>query len=484
MQGTKKYHVSGIIRQLPSAIGFIDSDFIIIDASNKWLDYFGVSPENGIGSNIIELFPNEKENWIKAMRFCLEGCPEIRHQQINDKPTDKVFEFNMTPWFDDNHKPMGMIVQIEEISELLEQEFKREKLEFLLSAQSEIAKIGSWELDFESNIPIWSAMTKNIHEVDEDYEPTLEEGLAFYKQGINRNKMSMLVYRAIEKKEPFCERLQIISAKGNEKWVLASGKVFFKNKKPIKIIGTFQDITSQVASENKIKQSENLLNTLVNNLPVNVYIKDEMSRKILVNQAECDYLGYKKPEDLIGLSDFDIYDQRTAQISRNEDLEVLRTRKPILGLETINVRKDGSVTTFLTYKIPLTNENDEVTALMGISIDISNLKRKEDQLKDLINITAIQNKKLLSFTHIISHNLRSHTANFTMLLNFLTQEKDEAEKKKIIELLVESSDGLTEALSNLNQVVSVRDKVSLNKTKINLNHQVNQVKQILGSFLG
>lgn len=483
MCGARKSATSGLIRQLPSAIGFIDSDFLIIDASEKWLNHFNVSHEKAIGASIIELFPEELENWTKAMNFCLDGNQEFRHQQTKNQSNEKVFEFHMSPWYDDNQIPVGMIVQIDEISELLEQELRYEKMETLLKVQSTIARIGTWELNLETNEPTWSEMTKKIHEVDQDYVPTLEEGINFYKQGYNRNKLAMLVHKAILENKPFSEKLQIITAKGSEKWVLASGKAFYNSGKAVKLIGTFQDITTQINAETKNKKSKDLLNTLVNNLPINVYVKDTATRKLLVNQAECDYLGYEKPEDLIGKTDFDVYDPRTAEISRNEDLQVLSTREPILERETISVRKDGTVTTFLTSKIPLANERDEVWGLLGISIDISNLKKKEDQLKDLINITAIQNKKLLSFTHIISHNFRSHTANFTMLLNFLTQEKDEKEKDKITEMLLEASEGLTEALANLNQVLSVKDKVSLKRTKINLGNQVSRVKRILGNFL-
>lgn len=483
MRGAHQFTTSNLVRQLPTAVGFIASNFEIVDASNNWLGHFNVEYDQVIGANIIELFPEEKQNWVQAMSFCLDGHQEFRHQQLKNHSDEKVFEFHMSPWYDENQQTIGMIVQIEDISELLEQELRYEKMESLLKAQSAIAKIGTWELDLKNNNLSWSEMTRKIHEVDETYQPTLEEGINFYKIGFSRNKMAMLIHRAIEEKIPWREKLQIVTAKGNEKWVLASGKAFFKRGKPTKLIGTFQDITAQVNAEVKTKQSEELLNTLVNNLPINVYIKDTMSRKLLVNQAECDYLGYEKPEELIGKTDFDVYDERTAQISRNDDLEVFRSEVPIIGREAVNVRKDGSVTTFLTSKIPLSDETGNIWGLMGISIDISNLKRKEDQLKDLINITAIQNKKLLSFTHIISHNLRSHTANFTMLLNFLTQEKDEEEKAKIIEMLLDASDGLTEALSNLNQVLSVKDKVSLKKTNLDLNGQINQVQLILSSFL-
>jgi PAS domain-containing protein len=65
----------------------------------------------------------------------------------------------------------------------------------------------------------------------------------------------------METGEKFQERLQIVTQKGNERWVLSSGKPLLKNGKVIKLLGTFQDIDEQVKSEIKVSESEQLLNT-------------------------------------------------------------------------------------------------------------------------------------------------------------------------------------------------------------------------------
>jgi len=90
---------------------------------------------------------------------------------------------------------------------------------------------------------------------------------------------------------------------------------------------------------------------------------------------------------------------------------------------------------------------------------------------------------LINFAHIVSHNLRSHTANFSMLLKFLVEEEDEAEKKKIINMLTNASDNLMVTLEDLNQVVEISSNVNLEKKQVNIKKQVKQVKENLSAFL-
>ena len=218
-------------------------------------------------------------------------------------------------------------------------------------------------------------------------------------------------------------------------------------------------------------------------MPLNVYVKDADSRKLLVNRSECDYLGVADEKELLGKSDFDLYDKEIAQMLRDEDLEVIKSLKPILGRETTIIKKDGTATSFLTSKIPLKGENGKAVGLVGISLDISHIKQKEEELRNLINVTSLQNKKLINFAHIVSHNLRSHTANFSMLLEFLINEKDEGEKQNILDMLVDASENLLETLDNLNEVVAISANVNLEKKKINLNEKIISVEQNLSAFL-
>lgn len=474
-----------LIRQLPTATAYVNKKFEVVFASDKWVAYHEMDTSTVFGKRIDTLFTKLSDQQEKILRDCLKGeSHEVQvDYNVNIASGHKWFEWTCNPWYDERENIIGLIIQMEDITELKLNEDTLFKTQSLLSAISEISKIGSWEYDSINDNLQWCEMTRKIHQVSEDFVPTIENALDFFKDGYNKNTISMIVHEAMEKGSAWSEKLQLITAKGNEVWVQAAGMPVFNDGKLIGLTGTLQNIDHQIQSEAKTKENEQLLRTLIDNLPLNVFIKDTESRKILVNKAECDYLGVANPEELLGKSDFDLYDKEVAQISRDEDIKIMDTLTPMLGRETISIKKNGEITTFLTSKIPLIDNNGRATGLVGISMDISDLKQKEEELRGIINVASQQNKKLINFAHIVSHNLRSHTANFSMLLDFLINEKDEAEIQNILKMLIDASDNLSETLENLNEVVDINTNINLEKRPINLHSKISEVEQNLTAFL-
>lgn len=467
-----------LLKQLPKATALVAMDGLVVDASDSWLDVFGIHPKNSTETNIFNLYP-ERDGLRK--KLSVNKSFSIRHQ-TGSGTMARWFESTFAPWFDEKENVVGSIIQTDDISREVAKELELEKVNNILRTKSQVAQVGCWEYDIATEQLFWCEETKKIHKVPESYNPSVADAISFYKQGYSRNKISMLLHNAIHEGASFNKKLSIVTQTGEEKWVSVAGRCINENGKSIKIFGTIQDITEQVTNETKIKQHQQLLTALIDNLPLNVFVKDLDSKKILVNKAECEYLG-KSAKELIGKTDFDLYDKEVAKISREEDLEVIRTLKPILGKETISIKKDGQTTYFLTSKIPLFDLEGKISGLIGIGMDITAMKKKEDQLRNLINITSVQNKKLINFAHIVSHNLRSHSANFSMLLNFLSEEEDEAEKAHILEMLNQASDSLLETLENLNQVVDINTNVTLGKKPLNLNESIDKVRQNLSALL-
>lgn len=466
---------------MPKATAFADAKGILMDASDSWLDIFDIQAKSCMDINIFELFSDMVENIDLQVSLKDSTSHTIRHHKTTGA-CGQWFESTFSPWFDEKENLMGTIVQTDDITRLVEKELELERVNTLLQAQSEVLNVGNWEYHIETEQLYWSEETKKIHQVPLSYQPEVSEAIAFYKQGYSRNKISMLFHQVMTQGTPFNQKLQIITAKGEERWIKAAGKPIKKDGEIVKVFGTFQDIHDKVMAETKTRENEQLLHTLIDNIPLNIFAKDLDSRKILVNKAECEYLG-KKPEEMIGKSDFDLYDPEVAKTSRDEDLQVIRTLKPILGKETISIKKDGEYTNFLTSKIPLFDDEGKINGLIGISMDITALKKKEDQLRNLINITSVQNKKLINFAHIVSHNLRSHSANFSMLLEFLINEDDEREKEHILKMLSQASDRLLETLDNLNEVIDINTNVNLEKSPLNLHDNIVKVQQSLSALL-
>ena len=448
LKGTQTGTNNYLVKQLPIATAFLNRKLEVVHASDKWIECFNFPDRDVFGKKIFTLFKGEHKNWQKVLNDCLKGKVAVNGKErfFNTEMNDRLFEWTNVPWYDERENVIGVIIQTEDVTEKVNHELNLEQQHLLFNEKSEIANIGSWNLDFINQELAWSDITRRIHEVPLDFKPNMDTAIDFYKQGHSRNTISMAVERAMTEGIAFSERLQIITAKGNEKWVIASGRPIFKNEIFLGLLGTLQDINEEVQADIKTKENEQLLKTLIDNLPLNVFIKDLDSKKVLVNKSECEYLGVKNANEILGKNDFDLYGKETAQISRDEDLQVINSLTSILGKETKSVKKDGTVTTFLTSKIPLIGDDGVANGLIGISLDITRLKQKEEELRDLINVTSMQNKKLINFAHIVSHNLRSHSANFSMLLDFLVNEQNGNERENLTKMLVEASDNLLETL--------------------------------------
>jgi len=126
----------------------------------------------------------------------------------------------------------------------------------LLESMSEQARIGVWELNLKTNQLYWSDMTKRIHGVTEDYLPSVEEAIGFYKEGESRDRISELVARCVDQGTPWTEELEIVNAHGKELWVRALGQGEFVDGECIRLFGSFQDIDEQVRNRQALKSAK------------------------------------------------------------------------------------------------------------------------------------------------------------------------------------------------------------------------------------
>ncbi|MEJ7694004.1 PAS domain S-box protein [Daejeonella sp.] len=163
-------------------------------------------------------------------------------------------------------------------------------------------------------------------------------------------------------------------------WVhQASSVVHGTDFKPSHWTVQIQDITEQKNIENALREERELLRTLIDNIPISVFIKDLQSRKVLVNKAECNFMGVKNSAEILGKDDFELFPLDFARINIAEDQEVFKTGKPILDREKTVTWIDGSTRYMLSSKIPLYDKG-EISGLLGVIYDITKIKQAESAL--------------------------------------------------------------------------------------------------------
>jgi signal transduction histidine kinase len=102
----------------------------------------------------------------------------------------------------------------------------------------------------------------------------------------------------------------------------------------------------------------------------------------------------------------------------------------------------------------LLTSTGEIQGIQCVGYDVTLLVDNLERSKRLLALTNQQNARLQNFAYIISHNIRSHSANLTALVNFLQTADDETQATMFMQMLKTSTDKLAETIVNLNEIVT------------------------------
>ncbi len=158
------------------------------------------------------------------------------------------------------------------------------------------------------------------------------------------------------------------------------------NVKGGKIIqGFFHDITKRKQFEAALFKEQYLFNSLIDTIPDSIYFKDKESRFIRINKTLANRFGLKDPEEALGKTDFDFFNEEHARPAFNDEQRIINTGEPIVGLEEKEVWPDGHITWVSTTKLLLRDKTGSVMGIMGLSRDITDNKLAEKALRESEN---------------------------------------------------------------------------------------------------
>ena len=145
-------------------------------------------------------------------------------------------------------------------------------------------------------------------------------------------------------------------------------------------VATHEDIT-ELKRHRSVVHERISLQALIDFVPDYLWVKDTESRFLVANKALTIDNGRKDTSEVIGQSDFDFHAPEIASVFRADELEVLRSGKPMIDKEEYVIEAAGITKWLLSTKVPLRDENNEIFGLVGIARDITERKRA-DTLRD------------------------------------------------------------------------------------------------------
>jgi PAS domain S-box-containing protein len=177
------------------------------------------------------------------------------------------------------------------------------------------------------------------------------------------------------------------------------------------IRSTIQNITKRKLAEESLAEERNLLRTMIDNMPDNIYVKDAERRFVVGNIAVARFMGADTPDDLLGKTDFDFYPKDLAAKYDADGQKVIESGKPLVNREEPAIDAEGNRRWSSTTKVPLRDSHGNTVGLVGISRDITARKLAEEDREKLMQTLSLKNKELESILYVTSHDLRSPLVN-------------------------------------------------------------------------
>jgi len=138
---------------------------------------------------------------------------------------------------------------------------------------------------------------------------------------------------------------------------------------------------AKLAQENaQLMQERDLLRTLFDNLPDNMFVKDRLSRFLVSNLAHVRTLGATHPDEVLGKTDRDIFPAELANQYYEDEQALMKSGQPLNREETVANSRTGEKRWVQTTKVPLRDKQGAVVGLMGINRDITDRKQAEEGL--------------------------------------------------------------------------------------------------------
>lgn len=273
-----------------------------------------------------------------------------------------------------------------------------------------------------------------------------------------------------------------LTKSGDTIWVnLTVSPLWTSNEKPTINFTLIKDITKIKETQLLIKNNETHFKSLIDTVDGIVWEFD-LERMVFTFISE-------KVESLLGYSVQEYLESPTfwEDHIHPEDREFVLNSSSILTKKYTShdykyriIAKNGEII-WIRDIVNFVFENGKPILSRGLMIDITDMQEAEKKLTISLDLITEQNKRLLNFSHIVSHNLRSHTSNIESIITLIESAESDDERKEMMQLLKSVSNSLDETMNHLNEVVNINTNINLVAKPLNLNNYINRTRDILSS---
>jgi PAS domain S-box-containing protein len=338
------------------------------------------------------------------------------------------------------------------------------KASYNLKNAEKIANLGNFTWDINTRqLELSDQLIRMFDEHHVDFSKGIKHIIKHFDNAVESTK---IIVNSVKNKSSFVfDRAKLSNTNA---YFHIEGRVLDSNTDGALIIGIFQDISNIVIAEQKNNELKAFYENILNSLPPNILVFDRKQNYLFINPTSIPDESIRK--QIIGKNYFDCIDITGLDITQaihtqNKFYDAITLKKEIQWEETI-ISKNGEKKSILKHLVPILDVNNNVEIVIGYGIDITERIEMENKQVILTQQLSYQNTQLNDFCNIVSHNLRGPLVNISMLIKFIQDAQDEAEKKEMIDKIDPVVQSLNEMFNELVESLQVKQDIDV-KLEIN-----------------
>lgn len=445
-----------LFNSIPFGMVLVDSENQVLDVNQHFVSMFGYSRDVIVGRRLRDMImPGDRAHESGVLMSSVLSGQKVTVETVRMTADNTLLDVSITAvpvlTSDGKTRVFGIYQDISE---------RRQMQRSLAEQERELAHIVAclpgmvYRSDFTKDYRLSLASQGSVRVTGYEPEVFTHDGMPFDAiiQPAFKEQIWKQWDRCVAEKTDFEAEYKITAADGSERWLWERGRPIFSEDGQIRFLeGYLEDITAQKRTQDELRRERDLLQALMDNIPDTIYFKDLESRFIRVNKAQARTLGLSDPAEAIGGTDADFFDAAHAASAFADEQRLMQTGIPVINKQE-HLRAATGWKWFTSSKVPLRNAKGKIVGLVGISRDITEIKRLENTLLEKeANLRRLNSEKDKLFS-VIAHDLRSPFNSFLLLTEILAEEAydfEPIELKNLSTSMHRAAKSVAELLENL-----------------------------------